>query len=197
MKGRMLNDNKGFSLLELIVAVLIIGIISSAAVVTMTSIFGAQVTSAARVVVDSMKQTRTKAMGLANASPGAADSVVYAKFYKNTSKDIYVDICVLEGATEKVLNTQKICNSSLKLIFGTAADTSDNITAKAIVGDTSSDGVKIFFRKDTGGISKVETVAGVTLSDCVTLRIQNPSNEKIDIIMVTLTGRCYADEQEG
>ena len=196
MKGRLLHDKKGFSLIELIVAVLIIGIISSAAVVTMSSIFGAQVTSAARVIVDSMKQTRTKAIGLANASPGSADSIVYAKFYKNASNEIYVDICLLDGGgTEKVLNSQKISNSSLKLIFGTATDVSGNLTALATVGDGSSDGVKVYFRKDTGGISKVETVAGVELSNCVTLRIQNPADEKIDIIMVTLTGRCYADEQ--
>ncbi len=189
--------NKGFSLLELIVAVLIIGIISGAAAIAMSSIFGVKVSSAAKIIVDSMKQTRTKAMGLANATPGTSDSIVYAKFYAKDSVEVYVDICTVDGdGNEKVLNTQKICSSALKVVFGGEVNPVGAMVEKATIGNGSTTSVKVYFRKDTGGISKIEKEDGSKIEDCATIRITNAGSgsDKTDVIMVLLTGRCYVEE---
>ena len=64
MKKTIINDNKGFSLLELVVAVLILGIISATAIASFRSIFNARSEAAAEDAASVLKQTRAKTMSL-------------------------------------------------------------------------------------------------------------------------------------
>ncbi len=196
MKKRSLN-NMGFSLIELIVAVLIIAIISGSAIVMFGFIFGKETEAAAASVSDVMKQARSEALARENNDLSNGCTNVYARFYKSDSK-IYADICTDYSTDAETvittLSTQKICKDQFKVSF---YDTSG--ATPSDVGDVGSDEVFVYFKKATGGTAKVKvnkSTGGSVLYDNVQLlKISDGSDgtDYQDLILVALTGRCYVD----
>ncbi len=206
MKGKRLND-AGFSLIELIVAVLIMAIIGGATIGAFNAVLSTKTNAAAKTVQDSLKQARVAALGRENADvPEAGASAVdytsaagfrtniYAKFYIENG-NICVDVCSdkNESGTEVVLNSSTIGSKNYTVDF-----CNDNGASIAKLDETTSDmKVYIYFKKSTGGVSRLYYTrpgsSGKT-NGCEMIKVISPADETVDIILVTLTGRSYVDK---
>lgn len=190
------KDNRGFSLIELIVVILIMAIISGAAVIALGSIFSTKTKAAAQSVQDALKQARVDAITRDNdivpldSGETAADNGfatnVYVKFYISNS-ELFADVCTDKSGSEVVLNSKVVASDKYNLQF---CNKSGNlIDSDASVGSTT---VKVYFKKTTGGVSRV-AVDDVCYANCDMIKVKSPSGETLDVIMVSLTGRSYID----
>ncbi len=199
MKGKRLND-AGFSLIELIVAILIMAIIGGATIGAFNAVLSTKTNAAAKTVQDSLKQARIAAIGRENAeipesgvSAGAGVRTnIYAKFYI-ADGTIYVDVCSDKGTSEVVLNTSTIGSDKYTVDF---CDDSGSSLAKLDEANSSTK-VYIYFKKSTGGVSRLyytrPTSSGKT-NGCEMIKVISPSGETVNIILVTVTGRSYVDK---
>ena len=196
MKNRLGKDNSGFSLIELIVAVLIIAIISGGAIMAFNSIFSSQADAAAKNVVNVLKQTRAFALGKENKDVTGGATEVYAKFYYS-NETLNVDVCKDNGTSTEILHNQRISGVPFKIKFIKVAGGSE--TEVLTMGDT--DVVRMYFKKSTGGVASVGkyNAAGALQGSLQTgvnkLKVCRASNEDMckDLVLVELTGRCYVD----
>lgn len=194
MKNRLVKDDSGFSLIELIVAVLIIAIISGGAIIAFNSIFSTQADAAAKSLVSILKETRAQALGMENKDVTGGSTQVYAKLYYQ-GDTLNVDVC--KGDDTNVLHNQRISSVPFKVKFIKVAGASES--EAFTMGDT--DVVKMYFKKSTGGVAAVGKYnsAGVLQGSLQTginkLSVCRASNEdnKTDLVLVELTGRCYVD----
>ena len=196
MKNRLGRDNSGFSLIELIVAVLIIAIISGGALIAFNSIFSSQADAAAQNVVNVLKQTRAFALGKENKDVTCGSTEVYAKFYYSGSA-LNVDVCRDGASGTEVYYNQTISGVPFKVKFIKVSGASE--TEAFTMGDT--DVVKMYFKKSTGGVASVGrynssgTLQGSLVTGINKLTVCRASNEDMckDLVLVELTGRCYVD----
>jgi len=193
------KDNRGFSLVELIVVILIMAIISGTAVLALGSIFSTKTKAAAQSVQDALKQARIDAITRDNdlvplapaetAASGYATNI-YVKFYTSNS-EIVADVCSNKSGTEVVLNSKVIASDKYTLQF---CNKSGNLLVSNL--EVGSATVYIYFKKSTGGVSRLSYSVGVTsgkMSGCDMIKVKSPSGETMDIILVSLTGRSYID----
>lgn len=193
------NDNKGFSLIELIVAVTILAIISAASIMAFGGIFSTKVTAVAKSIQDALKQARIDALGLENIDDSGTTyrTTIYAKFYCNNGYN-YVDVCSLKPgdttATEKVLHSTKLSNDSYNLEFW--VDDGVSTDPKVSITEGSSKEVKLYFKKSTGGIRGID-FTGATPPDNAGInyiKVIGPGNDNTEkVYVVKVTGRCYID----
>lgn len=171
----MKNNNKGFSLIELIVAVLILGIISTGLISGVSTIYNARAERASQVIGTVLKQARKKALAL-----------------NNTATDqIRAEICFDDGqyyanvytGTEQIIN-EKVGNDSLIIKFV------DHSTGNAVTVDDANT-INIYFKKSTGGISSI--MNGSNPIDADQIFISGLSDER-KLILVEVTGRCYTTD---
>ena len=208
--SRKKGNNKGFSLIELIIAITIIAIISGVAIMAFGGIFSTKVTAAAKSIQDALKQTRIDALGMENNNIYTATdesgnvtyqkTAVYAKFYCN-SNGVYVDVCTKknDSDTEKIIHSNKISNAEYDLEFWNEGD--DNPVLKITKG--SSYGTKLYFKKSTGGVAGFEVVKDIntstenvesTANGINYLKVVGPGSDNTETIyIVKITGRCYID----
>ena len=195
---KIAKNNKGFSLIELIVAVIILGVLSAGAVAGFSSVVNARVDSATDRVVNVLKQARTTALGMLNHTDSDNKTQIYARIYLENG-NYYISIC---RDTDVLLN-EKICNDNISLVFQEhkiRADGTFTETDIVTVGDgnTDNDIVKLYFKKGTGEISKV-VAANYDDSDedekmgINQIKVQGVKDSK-NVILVAVTGRCYAGE---
>ena len=197
MKNRLGKDNSGFSLIELIVAVLIIAIISGGAIIAFNSIFSSQADAAAKNVVNVLKQTRAFALGKENKDITGGATEVYAKFYYS-GNTLNVDVCKDNGSSTEVLHNQQISGVPFKVKFLKVSGGSE--TEVLTMGDT--DIVRMYFKKSTGGVASVGkynasgTLIGSLQTGVNKLTVYRASNEdnKKSLVLVELTGRCFVDD---
>lgn len=200
MSGGMRHGNKGFSLIEIIVAVLIVGIISATAIASVSTVHNARVSTAASVFGSVMQVTREKAMGLDNTTDADGISDVYLLLYIKNG-NVYGDTYY---GNEK-LRSEKLSNDMVEVTFKNHKSSSASIALK----NTTNKMVKIFFKKSTGGIGAIVQCDSVTddsfdkYDDWIahnsgsdfadTVVFEGPSEKKTVVISIA-TGRCYLDE---
>lgn len=193
MEKRKVN-NKGFSLIELIVAVIIIAIISGGTIMAFGSVFSNKVTAASEAIQDGLKQARIDALGMENPNITGQKTGIYAKFYRKDS-GIYIDVCSKKSDTdpEVVLHSRKICDDSYSLKFYLNSDDAAPIKT---IDDTYTDtnGIKIYFKKSTGGVAGVEFSSSLIKEKVDTIKVvgSGTGNTK-EIILVKITGRSYLE----
>lgn len=199
MKNRSLKwNNLGFSLIEMIVAVLIMAIVAGAAIFAVGALSSTETKAASTRITDALKQTRTSAMALTNANHVVdiyTTTDVYAKFY-TTGNTSYVDICTGDGvSTETKLFERKI-GTGLSVEFYY-----DDSGVLKKINDNETDVVYIYFKKSTGGIASIMKVkedgSGVLRkTELKQIKVANKGNSSStkNLIVVGLTGRCYIDE---
>lgn len=200
--------NKGFTLVEVIVVVLIIAILATGTVMSFSIVLNANANKAASYLVSTLERARQKAIALEEDSARQATEV-FVKLYKNTSDNYYyADICQLttdkltSSSTLETLASQRLGNYRIDLYLGEkpASPSADTVTLDTEdLLDVSATGyVKLLFNKSTGGITIEQhaslsdgglSSAGVDINSYVDIYVRNKSAERI--LMVRDTGRCY------
>lgn len=201
-KGIRLN-HKGFSLIELIVAILIMAIIGGVTIVAFNAVFSTKTNTAAKTIQDALKQTRIEALGRDNDDqPEPGETVVdyssstgfstniYTEFYIKDSY-IFADACTNKNGSGFALNTSTIGSDNFKLDF---CDMDGNVIT-SLSSSNATNVVRIFFKKSTGGVSRISYTkpTGGKTKSCDCIKVYGPTGEEVDVILVALTGRSYID----
>ena len=170
----MKNNNKGFSLIELIVAVLILAIISSTLIAGVSTIYNARAERASQVIGTVMKQARQKALALDTETDAIRADISFE------SGQYYASVY---SGSERIIQ-EKVGNDSLVIKF-MKHGTSSEVT----VNDANT--ISVYFKKSTGGISQI--LNGANSVDADQISISGLSDEK-KLILVKVTGRCYTTD---
>ncbi len=196
MRSRFMKNNSGFSLVELIVVVLIMGIMSGGAVIAFSTIVSARVSSAADMTTNLLKQARQKALSIANSESADNTSDVYVEFYKK-DKNLFGAVKQRTAGEPEELVNEKLCNDNVDIAFWNHRVPA---STKYKIG-TASEGnytIRVYFKKKTGGIASVMYIDAdgdeeQTFAD--TILIDKPDSvddeDKRTIILVEGTGRSY------
>ena len=132
----MKRNDKGFSLVELIIIIAILAVVSFSVITYIGTIGGAKAKKCANGIKNGFAQTKVCAM-----SRSSASMIVYAD-----STGVYVK--TVQGSTERV---EKVGQAGTKVEYRTVRD-SDSFTP---VGTTESTGVKIEFDRASGACKKM------------------------------------------
>lgn len=166
-------NNRGFSLVELIIVVLIMAILAGGAVMSVSVIHDADVPAASKKLVAALTSARSY-------TTSKSRDTIWLELYKE-SGGYYVQICQGDKSTPasaEVLSKEKIGGSLLTLKIkelkadGTAHE----------VNITDSNSVKFNFIKATGALT--ENYTDITITN---------GGKTENIIVIKETGRCIRD----
>ena len=182
----MKSNNKGFSLIELIVAVLIMGIIAGGAIYAFNVVHNARTSGAASVLANVLRQSRQKAMAVTNTTDDEGVSGVYLHIYTSDGQ-VYADL--FKGSTEKLVS-EKLGNDTVQIALRQADVTNpSSILSTSPIGDIGVADAKIYFKKSSGAISKI-TVGNADKSNMNELYITGLGEDQ-KVVLVKATGRAY------
>lgn len=170
--NKTILNNKGFSLVELIVVVLIMGTIAGGAALSLNTVINADTKRAAQNFMAVMVEARQRAMAQEEVS------AVSVKLYMeddNLYASIYHDA--------DLISTQKLGNYKIDLKVGPMRCVENSLPMKTVTGNTDATSVTYTFVKATGAIS------GTGQED-----VYFYGSTTYHVIVVDLTGRCYLDE---
>ena len=132
----MKKNNKGFSLVELIVIIAIMAVLVGAIITYVGSLGTAQAKKCANGIMNGFSQTKVCAMSRSNAS-----MVVY-------SNDEGTFLVTKQGSNERI---EKIANAGTVVEYRTVRDSS----SFSAIGDSADTGVKIEFDRASGACKKM------------------------------------------
>ena len=189
MNSRM--DNKGFSLVELIVVVLIIAIIATGAAMSLSVVYNADAERAARNLTTVFNSARTRAMAL-NESGTTDVTVIIGQ--DEATEDYYIRVYDKNpGPTDTPITEKLLGNYKISIFAGTTG--SDKNTLKCDIGgsvdckEVNKDGtlklLKYSFKKSTGGIN----IAGTESERYLDIIIAG--SERFKIVVSDISGKCY------
>lgn len=182
-------NNKAFSLVELIVVVMIMGILTAGVSVTVSVIYNANVENAAERLVMQIDKARTETLT-------SQDESVYLKVFLDTDNNYYASVCRGTGlSSDEVISSQKLGSDSFSVNFiPTAEGTEASINIRGPYSDTVGAGTSLIlsFDKATGGIKPYTGTTDTFVSDVVIA-----GNDLADVIIIHETGRVYIEYYEG
>ncbi len=187
------KGNKGFSLVELIVVILIAAILATGGIMSLSAVYYADEERAAKEICSLMQIARAKALALNDSSDSvslkvflADDGNYYAGVYQGSTL-----ISPQEGNTPSIPN-EPIAKYRVAVYTGKAGSYTDPKTKAKLLED-SGDCIEYVFRKSTGGIQSFQGKTGGTAlssgDDYVDLILTGAG--QTSIVIVKETGRCY------
>ena len=173
-------NNKGFSLVELIVVVLIMAIVTGTATVSVVIVYNARVKKAARVLRSQLELCRQKTMAKEDKT---GTSGVYMKLYLEDG-DYYATI--YDGET--IVKSEKLGSDQLTIKVGPK-----NTSISSM--DKIEDGHEAIykFKKSSGGVDSTYTSSS---GGNPYLSIYVEGNENYHLMIAEYTGRCYMEADE-
>jgi prepilin-type N-terminal cleavage/methylation domain-containing protein len=178
------NRNSGFSLIELIVAVLIIGIASTITVLSVSYAHSMNASRTAQKLSSYLDLTRTQAMSMEQ------DSVVL-RIERNSEGEYYVvSLQVSNTGVFTELDREELCNKALDISY----DRGTGLFVP-LAKDSSID---IAYKKDSGSFTKtidttkpiVPTNPFASMLDPIQ-KIRITGSKTATLVLVGLTGRNY------
>ncbi len=184
MRARYSCDDRGFSLVELIVVILIMGVVTGGAIIAVSTIYNADAERAAKRVVSLMSVARSKALALEDSST----SYITFKLECDSNGNYYAGVYDSAGNIIEPGEPQLISNYRLSI----------NAAKKNKTGPTeitATTGPIVFrFEKATGGIRSVSFNGDVITradEDHMYLDLVFSGSEEFRVISVPATGRSY------
>lgn len=193
------GDSRGFSLVELIVVILIMGVLSAGAVASVSAIYYADAERAAKKITTMMTTARTLAM-----TEDAGEDTAYIKFKLwQQDGDFYAGIyyCEKSGETwtetlKELASPEKISSYRVGISVGQKNSTGTDDRTALDEENAAADCVEYTFKKSTGGIrkSKLGNLAALT-GENIYADIIVSGSSSYKLIVVPATGRCYLGEE--
>ncbi len=187
------HDNRGFSLVELIVIVLIIGVLSGGGIAAVSSIYYADAERAAKKVVNLMNTARSLAMS----SDGNSSEYIMMKISQDANGNYIGAICYCDGSgneitTKEPVSSEKISSYRVDITVGQKGAAGKAVDATHPLEYTfkkASGGINQSILVDTEDATKTETLTG----ESVFVDIIVSGASTYQLIVVPVTGRCYLD----
>ncbi|WP_455721962.1 pilus assembly FimT family protein [Agathobacter sp.] len=165
-KINMVNRNKGFSLVELIVVIAIMAILTTAAAMSIASIFGVAVKQCARDIKSSINDTRVSTMGkdqvILTIKKGNSDGSSDAYYCITTEKD---------GFGNATTEESRVGRSNLDITYILTDDSGNNSAEQKL---DATHPITIEFNRGSGSLK-----LGSDGKYCTQIRIKKNSTEKI------------------
>lgn len=135
-----MKNNKGFSLIELIIVIAILSVLTSVSIVGLGYLYSTNVKSSIKKVDNALKQAQSYTV---SKSTGGRD--VSMTLYQKSTGDYYVE--VKQGTT--VISEEKIGRKNLKVMY-----TDTNNVEHTVIGSSK---LIVHFDRSTGGLLTLES----------------------------------------
>ena len=177
-KWWLFKQNKGVSLLELIVVIGIIAVLTGVAVLSFNVIPKSRVRSCLRIIVSTIEGTRMDALSFCDAE---------VKIYCN-SEGVYADSIVYKDAGTASIATEKIGGADMEVYFLTNESGATEVLLE------EGDGIIFSFDRSSGGFECLEGMLGGSsvVGNVYCKEIKVVSGDITgEIELVPLTGKVY------
>jgi prepilin-type N-terminal cleavage/methylation domain-containing protein len=196
------RNNAGFSLVELIVVILIMGILATGATISVSIIYNADAERAATNIVAGLNEARTKAIAL---NDEGTHIDIEARIEQRDNGDYYLGIYRVDNTykvngavprTESLLEEKKLGNDRVSIYAAPKNSVIANAETYTLVFSDAESGtgtkVAYTFKKSTGGLvlAGTETDTGV-ITDANLCDVLVIGSESFRIVISPITGRCY------
>ncbi len=142
MKVRDTACNRGFSLVELIVVILIMGVLTAGAAVGFSAVYNADAERAANRAMSLYSVARSKAVALEDSGN------IRFKLYKDTDQNYYAEVYGHDGT---LIEPKQIISNRRLTVSVAKKNKTVGLTHLSNVGDY----LEVRFEKSTGGIKSV------------------------------------------
>lgn len=187
------ENNKGITLVELIVVILIIGVLSGGAAIAFSIVYNARTERVAKNICSVMTKAREKAMALEDSDTEAISVRLWQDANDEYKIAIYKGSSVLD--TEEVENLGKyVTIKAGKRDTANGAGTSIGTLISDPASGNEAKTLEYTFKKSTGGIRKAGR-ATVSSAEDYYLDLFVEGSDNFKIIVVPTTGVCYISEQ--